>query len=292
MSQTSNKSLGIVLISYCPSVERLYSNLECLSEDRFLKVFIIDSSPLETSELIRNYLLNFKKEKSLSFNFIHIKNVGVGFALNYGAFLAFSNGCELVTIVDDDAKIIVYPFPTTDVIQFFRKNCNPEKDLLVLPNIHPTDRKTEFWVETGLTFSKNLFSKIKFREEFILDQIDSVFCKQVLSQGGKILLYPKQLFESSPVGRISEGGINHLPNWRLYTLTRNSVAFALETSINPVDLIYSLALIFQWTSKSIRSERRLFVIIKCVYFGILDGLLGNLGITRHLQELSGHRFEN
>lgn len=200
---------------------------------------------------------------------------------------------EFVTILTDDTILKSNYFPVKSIKSFFNQNCDPSKDILLLP-IHEFQIKKEILkrtAEIGMTLNKQLFNYIKFREDLIMDQFDLVFCDKIHEIGGKIIVYPEILIEVLPIGREENKGKHFLPDWRLYLLTRNTIALFLERkSLSYLirDVIIQNFILYR---DAIIYGNKRFKFMKAGILGILDGLQHNLGITENLQKLSNNRFD-
>ncbi|MEM4092650.1 MAG: hypothetical protein QW837_06335 [Conexivisphaerales archaeon] len=287
----------IVIPSYKPPQDILFVTLRKLSLNKGLKVFLVDASPNDISAKIFNQIELLKTEiGNNNINFFHIKHLGVGHTINYGVKQAIKNGYSLITILDDDASIIKDPLPVDDICEFFYNNCDAERDILVLP-INKADafqRTTKGAGDTGITISKRLFSRLRFREDFILDQIDLYFCNQVIKAGGECLVYPTWLIYTPPFRREVVNGFRVLPPWRYYLIARNRLIWAFETH----SIIEFLSVLRDTGRIIIRLERTSFKagqstveINRAIALGIFDAIKHRRGITDHLQILSNNRFD-
>ncbi len=220
-----------------------------------------------------------------------VKNYGMGYSLNVGIALAKLSGFNLFTILDDDV-IILDDFDKNDIIDYYDKNCT-ERDILWLPSINEkiieNEIKLKFVVESGVTFSDFIGRKLTFRTDFIMDQLDLLFCydlRRILH--GRIIPYNKRVISIYPVGRGIYGKINFIPNYRLYLLTRNSLTNFIERR-DAVFLSLFVKQVIFWFFKGIQGhEKKIF---KAFFYGVYDALKHRLGVTDTLQELSNNRFD-
>ena len=90
------------------------------------------------------------------------------------------------------------------------------------------NKEQKAWVETGMTYHNELFERIQFREDFIMDWIDIEFSLKIRKNGGKLIFNPGNVLTNLPIVREIGRNINHLPNFRIYTYTRNTVLLAME----------------------------------------------------------------
>jgi len=260
-----------------------------------VKVYLVDSTPdnvpsnMFLSEEIEEY-----KERHF-FELIKIKeNMGAAYNFNIGLEKSMLDGCELITLFTDDVIMEENYFKPADIINFFNAKCSYDKDILSLYNNekHYTTVKTSgSVVDSGITASSNLFKKIMFRTEFLMDQQDVYFCYQVRKNGGTIYIYPYPAILVLPVGRESNGKVHYLSIWRIYLLSRNTLTIFLET--------HKIEFLFSWLKYTGGYAIRFLLYgenpileFRSVLYSIEDAIQGNLGITEHLTLLSNGRFSN
>ena len=212
-------------------------------------------------------------------------NYGIGHNFNTGIQLALSNGFDLFTLLTDDAFILP-DFSKNYIVDYFTKNCN-ENDVLHINFVSGTLTAKKFDVDTGMTISSYIARKIKFREDFVMDQQDIYFCYEVSKIGGTIKSIDRKMLDVLPVGRMMSGKMHYLPSFRVYLLTRNTLRIFIESK-----KIHFLLNFIKFSSgyllKGIigHEKRMLFA-----YFsGIIDAMRGNLEISANLQKLSGNKF--
>ena len=284
---TQSVGYSIVLISYKPP-GNFFELIKTLRDIDDLDIYIIDSSPYFEWLEIKNEIDSMLSSKDVlsKIKYFHIENKGLGYSMNYGIMKCIDDGKELFTIIDDDASVVRGNFIVGEIVEFFNKYIDPKRDALILADgRHIKDVYT--WVDTGITFTKYLFNDIKFREEFVMDQIDHDFCVSIHRNGGRILMYPKRVLFNQVVGREARNGINFLPAWRTYTLIRNVLVLWAEGKMGILNLLYNV-LIF---CKALLFGRKKVDYLKSFYNGAKDGLNHELGITSSLQKLSGNRFK-
>ena len=280
-------SYSIVLTTYKPS-NTFYELIESLYDIGDLKIYIVDSSPELDWLIIKNQidLIISKNDCIIDLKYFHTENKGVPHSINYGITKCIENGIELFTIMDDDTSVIPQNFKTKEIVNFFNKFLNPEKDLLILAD-GKSRKKIDAWVDTGLTFTKSLFNKTRFREEFVMDQTDIEFCKVVLRNNGKIVMYPEKVLFNKPVGSESMNEVNILPAWRIYTLTRSVLIMWIEGNIGLYNILYNTLLFF----KGLMFGRKKLSYLMAFLYGAIDGLNHDLGVTANLNKLSNNRFK-
>lgn len=288
------KAYGIVIATHMPP-ENFFETIEKLSATPNLHVYVIDTSDEATSQKIKKHIqnLNIKTNQAPSnIGYYKISNSGIGYTYNFGIKKAIAENCDLITLFTDDVRVLNNGLPLENIRKFFEANCKPSKDALVLPQ-NPAEilMKKERAADSGLTLSAQLFKKIRFREEFILDQIDFDFSRQIRWNGGKFFVYPEVAIDVLPIGREVQKGEHVLPFWRLYLLTRNSITMSLESDAKLKDLRdETFSQILQWGLSGFRSGQSVFLVVKAVFFGCIDGFTKHLGVTAFLQNLSDNRF--
>jgi hypothetical protein len=283
-----NVIYGVVIASYLPPLPAFFNTLRQLSVVENLNVYIVDSSPVtenKTEDFIRQLCSPTVKA---TIKYFKVPNRGIGYSYNCGISEAAHDRCDLITLFTDDVTL-PGNFPTEAIGEFYKCNCKLE-DVLFLPqNPQQLGRTVTRTVDTGMTFSGQL--NLRFREEFILDQIDFDFSIKILKNGGRFVVFPKIVIEVLPVGRIEKDGARLLPPWRLYLLTRNAIALAFESN-HKWEALRREAYpeIRTWAMAGIKSSRRLLLVSRAVFLGVNDGLIKSLGVTGNLQVLSKRRF--
>jgi glycosyltransferase involved in cell wall biosynthesis len=298
----SNAKHAVVIACHNPPMPLLLDTLNKLFVNKGVCIYVVDSSPNDVTLNIKNKIAT-EANNSLSldgpYNFeapsikyFRVPNCGIGHNYNVGISHAVKDHCDLITIFTDDVAIPdENRFSVEKISYFFHKNCDLKKDVLVLPQKKSQFQSAINLVDSGLTFSRDLFPTIKFREELILDQIDFDFCHQIIRNGGKFLIYPEIAIEVLPIGREIKNQHRTLPMWRLYLLTRNSISMALESKRKLTELrTVAYDQIERWSMNGIKSGQSFSGIFRAVLLGLIDGVSKNLGVTKNLQALSGNRF--
>jgi GT2 family glycosyltransferase len=147
----------------------------------------------------------------------------------------------------------------------------------------------------GITFSPELATRIRFRDDLVIDQVDIDFGRQVRRSGGKIIYYPEFVISRLPIGRENGKGIHTLPYWRFYLYVRNVFLLALEERAvlsSMKQLTSAVSGTTHWFYIGIKSGQKVGKLVKTLKLGITDAALKRSGITRNLQILSGNRFSS
>ncbi|MCJ7637806.1 MAG: hypothetical protein MUO21_09985 [Nitrososphaeraceae archaeon] len=297
---------GVIIATHMPPLLLLFNTLKKLSSNPNIQIYVIDSSPEVASIKIQNYIhriannsLNpdFSKHHPRTrtlIKYFKVPNYGIGHNFNFGIKQAIKDNCDLITIFTDDVKVLDNRFPLEKIYRFFYNNCDSQKDVLILPqNRAQLQKEIKKTVDSGMTFTKELFQKIRFREELILDQIDFYFCGQVRMNGGKFIVYPEILIDVLTIGRETKNAERVLPMWRLYLLTRNSISIDLESNRKLRALqTDAFPQILHWSLSGIRSGQNTLGVLRAIFLGFMDGIPKKLGVTSNLQKLSGNRFSS
>jgi len=287
---------AIVIPTYNPSIKLLIELLKSLLKNGVLNIYVVDSSINSIDMKVRNELLSNDQENlscSERIHIIRVDNYGAAYSMNRGVREAIKNGAKVITIMDDDT--ILRDFDIISILSFFSKNVRRDKDLLILADestyvaYKNLNKEPKAWVETGMTFHNELFERIQFREDFIMDWIDIEFSLKIRKNGGKLIFYPGNVLTNLPIGREMGRNINHLPNFRIYTLTRNSIRLAMEFK-SVKSMILAFYGIIPWAIASVRSGEKIRKVLNCIFYGFIDAINNNAGITLHLQEISNNRF--
>ena len=262
------ENYSIVIITYKPS-NSLYDLINMIYTKQDFNIFVVDSSPeLEFSEMKgRIDAITSNDVKKTNLRCFHINNKGAAYSINYGIEKCIEYGKDLFTIMDDDTSIIPQNFNRNEIVDYFNTHLDLERDILILADGEQREN-IDSWVESGITLSKQLFHKIKFREEFIMDQIDIEFCKLVKRANGKIEIFPKKILFNKPVGSDSVRGTNILPYWRIYTLMRNVIVMWKEKKISSRDVSFDILLFV----KALIFGKKKLMYLNAFLNGIIDGV--------------------
>jgi GT2 family glycosyltransferase len=278
----------VVILNVYDPPDEFYVSLSKLLNNP-LDIYIIDSSReggiYNSNALFRQYL---QSKQNGRIKYINIENKGAPYALNLGLEEVLRAKYQFITILTDDTIFINDFLPLQSIEGFFYKNCNPYKDILLLTDLKTAGKKyIRRSTEAGMTFHREALKNVKFREDLVMDQFDVYFCDDIYRHGGKIVVYPEAIFKTLPVGRESNKGHNMLPSWRLYLLTRNTVALFL---LKQNKLFQDVFKNFIFYVKPIIYGKNKLAYIRVFITGLIDGFRLNLGITKNLQRLSNNRF--
>lgn len=212
-------------------------------------------------------------------------NYGIWHNFNTGIHLTLSNGFDLFTLLKDDAFILP-DFSKNYVVDYFNKNCK-ENDVLHINFVSGTLTTEKIDVDTGMTVSSYIARRNKFREDFVIDQLDIYFCYDVSKIGGIIKSIDRKMLDVRSVGRMMTGKMHYLPSFRVYLLTRNTLRIFIESK-----KIHFLLNFIKFSGGYllkgiIGHEKRMFY---ACFSGVIDAMRGNFEISANLQKLSGNKF--
>lgn len=260
-----------------------------------IKVIIIASGEKnklkKLTEILKTYR-DYFSTNLLSYRFC--LNKGISHKWNLGIRLALNLGAEMFTLLTDDT-FPTNAFRATDITKYFIDNCGPT-DLLSLPlnALQSANDHTRLFIyDSGMTFSKQLARNLRFDELLIHSFVDYKFSFDVATKLGKIIIYPGSVIDQAkPMNKYN--GMFYLPEWTLYLIFRNSIYWARKEPIRKykfliLGLFYFLSLP-KWLPKSFRARRSMNMVLRAIFLGTLDGLMGIVGISDNLEKISNGRF--
>ena len=279
-SRNDYKLISLVVSHNPPeTLYKLISQLLLISD----KIVIIDSSNMELYNNIKNKLTN---EKII---LIHENNdYGLGSALAYGMKIASQFIYDYLLIMEDDSLFIYNDgeinLNINGIIKNFTRTFD-RNDVLYLSD-HSNINNNEFIIisdylgtNTGLLLNSALSKKINFRLDFYIDQIDIDLQYNIKKMGGNLVLTKYKIIDRLPVGRENKNGVNTIPIFRFYLLTRNSIILFMERKISPKHLFFILG----YFLKGLVSGQSVYYLLIALFYGVIDGLKTNSGITKTLK---------
>ena len=203
------------------------------------------------------------------------QNRGVGYSLNTGINWLLENyRSKWILLLDQDTtveekelvkmvkKLNSIDVKTTGMVHFSN---NPA----------PYELREEFKevdkiMIDGSLVNADVLQNVKFREEFVVDQIDYDFCHEIRRLGYSILVYLGASMNKS-IGK--QDKINsYEPLFRMYYISRNSTILLLEGKLGFT--AYADQLI-RWSSRYLRANGSLSFVAP-VISGIKDAVLRNM----------------
>lgn len=294
VNKYKQKKYCIIIASHNPKEESLFDTLVKLANMNIYRIFLIDSSNHKTSgdiQLFINNLNNMSGKQNIFYQ--KIKNYGPGHKFNLGFDSCLLHGCDLITLLEDDVTIDVSKFYIQKIVEHFHDNLNADKDMLALalwdPRANGTLNEVGAAPDFGMTLSRNLINKIRFRDSLILDHVDIDICHRIRQNGGKIKLYPYSVMTSTPDGARTSKDVPHRPPWRIYLIVRNYLILSKEYKDIPF-FINSTFFNIGEMLKSYKAGEKLSDVFRAAFLGFVDSVRGRLGNTESLKFLSGNIF--
>lgn len=294
VNKYDQKKYCIIIASHNPNEESLFDTLVKLANMNINRIFLIDSSNHKTSgdiQLFINNLNNMSGKQNIFYQ--KVKNYGPGHKFNLGFDSCLRYGCDIITLLEDDVTIDESKFETDKILRYFHDEINPGKDMLALalwdPNANGTLAEVEAAPDFGMTLSRNLIYKIRFREQLILDHVDIDICHRIRQNGGKIKLYPYGVMTSTPDGARTSKDVPHRPPWRIYLIVRNYLILSREYR-DITFFINSTVFNIEEMLKSYKAGEKLSDVFRAASLGFVDSVRGRLGNTESLKFLSGNIF--
>ncbi|MEM3192443.1 MAG: hypothetical protein QW292_10225 [Candidatus Parvarchaeota archaeon] len=228
-----------------------------LRQSRVGTISIVDNSD-DGGSFVKE-CINKYASKEIDILFTHVQPTSLAYALNLNREIAIRSSLPYVLIMEDDAVL------TKDLDDVILKYPMGEFDILVLNRLEKAAPNEMFRVKQHAKgkvygsficlFNTKILYKIKFREEFVMDQVDIDFQLRAIKMGGKVLLTKEQCVFSLPVGRVTSRGINTISPYRYYLLVRNSTVLYKEGQLSffhcvKYDLGYFLKISYTFSVKS------------------------------------------
>lgn len=234
--KTKNVKSAAVVVLYNPNQEVRYNIEEYRKE--FYRVYCVDNS-LKQNKRIADF------ENTLYIPLY--KNTGVAYALNVGCKKAISDGCDTITLFDQDtfcpaltAKELINQMNKEMIngklavvapnIKYIYRDANGKR-ILSEDEIYNENSSMPAWVITaGSTFRAETYKRLKgFDDKLFIGQIDCEFCYRLKHSLGDIRLLHKfyiyQELGNTKIKKIFKKKL-HIPNMmamRYYYLFRNEI---------------------------------------------------------------------
>lgn len=235
-------SIGAVIVTHDPDLGVLRSMLLAVSP-QILRGVVVDNASSEQNQVCRLVPSNFATIRNE-------ENLGLGVALNQGVRLLQEAGA-LAWILTLDQDTIISPDYVACLLEQVRKQPSTARVGIitaVLPKLSTNTHhvfSAHYVYATGNLVLAGIFSGLRFREEFFIDQIDHDFCFQVRSKGYDILVYDRPLFshEHGSLRKILGRMVRYETGSRYYFVVRNSTVLLREGRI-PLEMY--LRQLVQW----------------------------------------------
>jgi rhamnosyltransferase len=201
------------------------------------------------------------------------RNLGIAGALNYGVeHIKFNLQVDYILTLDQDTIIVQHEIDT--VI----RNANQRFDRIgiIALGMNKSEktvnyREIKYVITSGNLVRIDVFNKLKFREEFFMDQVDFDFDYEVRKLGYRIVLADGYLIDH--ILGIKLGKLAYEPLFRVYYIIRNSTVLLIERKIS---IIIYASQIARWSISSILHDG-IFKYFRTLITGVTDGLSKKLG---------------
>lgn len=261
-------SIAAIVVTFNPD-ERLIRSISSLVQVvDYILLVDNDSKESDVLDQVKQYLNNFKSE----IIFLD-SNRGIAGALNYGiAYILNKYNFTYILTMDQDTIL------NTKNLSVFIKEAN-ERWLnvgLIALGSHGSNKKYQlrvgkYAITSGNLINSEVLTKIKFREEFFMDQVDFNFDYDLRKLGYRIISVKGNLLDHR-LGEI-DGTFSRESPIRIYYMIRNSTVLLMERKL-PIHK-YILQLV-SWSPSSL-IEFGVVKYYKIFKNAITDALSRNLG---------------
>ena len=279
-NMAEKKACIIALIVTFNPDERFFLSLEAVHMV-VNQVVIVDNHSSDRSfiSLIKN---NFN-EKSLRILELS-RNLGIAGALNYGVDY-IKNNFKVDYILTLDQDTILLEKKLKDIIE--EANGKFHRIGIIALGANKTKktinyREIKYVITSGNLVRVEVFSNLKFREEFFMDQVDLDFDYEVRKRGYKIVLADGYLIDHR-LG-IKLGRLAYEPQFRIYYIIRNSTVLLMERKIPITSYMSQIA---YWTLSSILHDG-IVRYSRTLITSVIDGLSKKLGQKMDFTKTKGN----
>ncbi|MEM3334031.1 MAG: glycosyltransferase [Thermoplasmata archaeon] len=262
-----NPSIIALIVTFNPD-ERLLLSIGNL-KDVVSHIVIVDNNSSD-----ENFIKSLNDQIERALTILNLsENFGIAYALNHGIkYILERFSVDYILILDQDTILIEKNLGK--LIHDVEK-CWSNVGIISLGD-RKIDKKNYFReakyvITSGSLIKREVLTKVRFRDEFFMDQVDFDFDFNVIKLGYSIISVTGHLIDHR-LG-IKLGRITYEPPIRFYYIVRNSTVLLLERKL-PLSLY--LFQIINW-SKALILYDGLLKYIRVLSIGFFDGLKKNLG---------------
>jgi rhamnosyltransferase len=297
--QNLSTTVACVIVVYNPNIPTFERVIESVVK-QVERIVLVDNHSSNWGNLKKSLALQHDSEK---INIIrNNENYGIGRALNQGtSFVLEDDRCKWVLTLDQDS--IISDDYVAKILRDLEKVADSEKIGILCGRSFPEPKLTGFqtlwnmgskihgkhlengsFLEVDSIFTSGSLVKaevarrVRYREEFFMDGVDSDFCYNVRTAGYKILVSCR-IFFNHPVGRVVRIGSSSLqfePGFRLYYIVRNNTVMLIEGKrFFPVYLY----IVLTWLLPLIRLGHS--DVFRLLARGLIDGASKKLGPRKY-----------
>lgn len=270
-----NQVAGVVVL-YNPEID-VFNNIMSYS-NQVDKLFVFDNS-----DIMNDFFINKITGIENVIYYSENKNMGVGYAMNYGACNARENGYKYLLTMDQDSFAcqdlvdkLMQAFsdrPNTGIAAPFFQNKFSTKT-------PPKEMYTELFssMTSGNLLDLAAYNKIgKFRDDYFIDYIDIEYCFRLKHKGYQIIQVNSVILDHNEANITRKHFLfrkifpyNNAPV-RFYYKTRNYFYFEKEYArIFPAEIRTERKFFLKNIIKMVLFEKKRVKKIKMIYAGFID----------------------
>jgi len=186
LSEENRPLVAGIVILYNPD-DLVLENIHSY-QDQIKKLIVFDNSDYPNTQIIDRI-----KSLPKGHYYTEKKNMGIGYALNYGAHWAHRNGYQYLLTMDQDS------FTSPDMVEIMLNSTkNIDKKGIIVPfyeNKYKTEKQKQNTVSeipyaktSGNLLNLSAFAKAgKFKDEYFIDYVDLEYCMRLRINGFKIV---------------------------------------------------------------------------------------------------------
>jgi rhamnosyltransferase len=240
------------------------------------RVIIVDNASSNSEEL-KTHCSSIKNCDFIEVGF----NSGIGHALNIGVIHALRYNPDWILLLDDDTILLDGSIEKAlRSLDSLLSRGMREKVMVVSLGSQIGDcslKRALSGTFSGSLVRAEVFKKIKFRENFFLDQADFDFYSRVWEHGYIALLVDCKLIDH-PIGKrewipvlskLRGEMLQYEPPWRYYYIVRNSTILLIERRLY---IGFYLSQLVRWGLRILFKDG-FFAFIKPLALGLFHGLL-------------------
>ncbi len=275
-----------VVVTFNPDVIRFKNLIESAGK-QVKRIVVVDNGSRNIGDIKR--ILLHGKAKLITLN----KNFGQPKALNEGGNEAIKQHSKWILILDDDT--ILYKNAVNDILARYERLPEGVKERvgLLAMAVEPTDTNKhtavlaedpEFISRKSVITSGNLikcsvFERVKFREDFFIDQVDTEFDIRLRSFGYSIIEYNKKLITQRYGRQVMVRGkaVNYYNAMRMYYITRNSAYMLFHNQLTITEVVRNFLVVYSRFVRVNGIKNSINPCARILFRGIKDAACSNLG---------------
>jgi rhamnosyltransferase len=293
----SRAKICAIIVSWNPNVQQLNESIRSL-ESQVDSIYIVDNGTDNFDSLVSGSF-GSNSLRILQLN----ENYGIGFALNKAISLINLNDFDWILTLDQDSVLkynavsrLFEDFSSIPIEQ--RKSCGVlslksenqpinnyfvrSNERLSVINTQSHFRTMNHVISSGSFVKSEVFLKIKYNEEFFIDQVDFDFCVSVRRSNYQILQQNRISLNHVLGSQLQwkSSKYSYHADERLYYIIRNSTNLFIR---GRQPLHYYVNQLAVWIGSFLLTNgpKSLFRLIRLIVFGMIDGIFSRLGKNIH-----------